>query len=65
RRSLDRERDEAGRRLFEVLAEQDRLGLEASEAVRAYDGDRANALFVGQKAGQRAWLREKFALWLG
>ena len=57
------ERDELAERLAEVLAEQSNLHHERVHAVRQYDGDGANSMFVNG-SGTREWLEARFGGWL-
>lgn len=61
--TLDPERDDLARRLGEVLDKQADLHLDRVNAVRQYDGDQANSMFVSGN-GTRDWLELAFARWL-
>ena len=61
--ALDPERDELAKRLAEVLDRQSDLHLDMVNAVRQYDGDGANSMFVSGN-GTRDWLELAFARWL-
>lgn len=61
--ALDPERDELAKRLAEVLDKQSGLHLDMVNAVRQYDGDQANSMFVAGN-GTRDWLELSFARWL-
>ena len=61
--ALDAERDELGKRLFEVLRKQEDLYFGAHSEVRYYDGDQANRMYVSGD-GVREWLEAKFERWL-
>ena len=60
---LDPERDELVRRLAEILDRQSDLHLDMVNAVRQYDGDGANGMFLSGD-GTRDWLELAFARWL-
>ncbi len=61
--ALDAEREELGKRLAEVLDRQAVLHHDRVQAVREYDGDEANRMFVSGD-GTRGWLEGRFARWL-
>ncbi len=61
--ALDAERDEVGKRLAELLNRQADLYHDRVQAVREYDRDEANRMFVSGN-GTRDWLELTFARWL-
>ena len=58
------ERDELAERLAEVLGKQSDLHHDRVQAVRQYDSDAANGMFVSG-SGTREWLEARFGRWLG
>jgi chromosome segregation ATPase len=63
-RALDDERDELARRLVEVLEKQSSLNNDASQALRYYNGDQANALSMGFRPAVQSFVDQTFYKWL-